>query len=59
MKEILKEKDMKLAACNSCTNNYLNKFQDVIHGKDGDQRELHKLLSEIRREYENVKRTVN
>ena len=45
---------------NSCTNNssIIYVIQELIHGKDGDQRDLQKLLAEIRRGYENVKRTV-
>ena len=57
MKEILKEKDMKLFNFN-LVRMYYAIFQDVILGKDGQQKENQKLLSEIRREYENVKRKV-
>ena len=51
-------KGYEVSWCNSCINNYFCIFQDEIHGKDGEQRELQKVLSEIRREHDNLKREV-
>ena len=59
VREILKEKDMKLVDVILVSIIiFVRIFQDEIHGKDGEQRELQKVLSEIRREHDNLKREV-